>query len=104
MEKKQENSSFSSELPFALILWIKRNQEEIIAHRAKMVAKNWKDDCEQYMKFIGEIVPHWAKLKQRDKQFLMNLVSWHESHRNFSPAQRSGIATMYTNYVLSPKK
>jgi hypothetical protein len=91
-------------LPFALIRWIKRNQEDIEAHRKKMVAKNWKDDCEQYITFIEAIVMKWRSLSARDKLFLNNLATWHNGGRNFSVSQRSAIATLYTKYVLTPKK
>lgn len=91
-------------LPFALMMWIKRNQDEIEAHRVKMVAKTWKDDCEQYMGFIGTIAGHWKYLKIKDRQFLMNLVTWHNSHRNFSPAQRSAIASMYMKFNYPREK
>lgn len=94
----------SDELPFALALWIKKNQEEIVSHQAKMVLKNWKDDCEQYMVFLAEIIPNWGKLKIRDKQFVMNLITWHEQHRNFSPAQRSAISGLYMKFVIDAKK
>ncbi len=97
-------SDKASDLPFALMAWIKRNQEDIEAHRVKMVAKTWKDDCEQYMGFIGVVVGHWSKLKIKDRQFLMNLVSWHNQHRNFTPGQRSAIASMYMKFNYPKEK
>jgi hypothetical protein len=92
------------DLPFALKMWIIKNQKEILAHREKMVAKNWKDDCEQYMKFLGEIVAKWSVLREKDKLFIMQLANWHGQHRNFSVSQRSAIATMHLKYVADIKQ
>lgn len=93
------SEEYGSGLPFALIRWIKANQEDIAKHNRKMAIKNWKDDCDQYMKFIGVIVSHWAELKIKDRQFIMNLVAWHNQHKNFSVNQRSAIASMYMKYL-----
>jgi len=89
-------------LPFALIRWIKKQQEEIEAHRIVMVARNAKDD-QVYMGFVREIAPHWAELKIYERTLISNLVQWKEDGRNFTTQQKSAINGMYLRRVLDRK-
>ena len=89
----------SQDLPYALIAWIKKNQEDIENHRKKMVLKNWDDDCNEYMKYVAVILSNWKTLKLKDKLFITSLADHHIQHRNFSPKQRSAIASMYMKYL-----
>lgn len=87
-------------LPMALIMWIKRDQEERAIHAEKLVWKNQQEDKE-YMRYISFLIPLWSTLKMKEKELLLAFVSWNESGRNFSTNQRSAISSLYLKHYLS---
>ena len=89
----------ASELPFQLMMWIKRQQEEKLAHQAKMVKRNREEDKE-WMRFISFIVRAWPHLNNKEKQMILNFSTRHEDSRNFSVKERGAITAMYLKYIL----
>jgi uncharacterized membrane-anchored protein YhcB (DUF1043 family) len=87
-------------LPFALIKWIKKQQEEIESHRAAMVKKNAEDD-KQFVQFMANVAMQWVELKQYEQALITNFVQWKEEGRNFTPQQKSAISGMYLRRVLN---
>lgn len=88
-----------NEIPFALLRWIKAQQEAELRHREAVVAKNWRED-DQYMRFLSFLIREWKLLKIKDKQIVCNFVKWHDEKRNFTPAQRSCMAALVLKYEL----
>jgi hypothetical protein len=76
---------------FALMAWIKRDQAEKEEHAEKMAVKNQKDDL-QYL----ELLKDCFKRKLSKKEYIMccNMLRYKATGKNFSPAQRSVIASI----------
>jgi hypothetical protein len=90
-------------LPFALIRWIKAEQEKERKHQEYWALKNAEDD-KQYLAYMAQVVPLWINLKKYEQTLLMNFHQWKDSGRNFTPQQRSAIAGMYYRHVLETEK
>lgn len=87
----------NNDIPFQLMAWIKRDQEERRSHQLKMAIRNYKED-EEFMRLISFLVRDWAKLKVKEKEFVCSLVRHRDEHKNFTGAQRSAITGMYVRY------
>jgi len=81
---------------FALIAWIKRDQEERREHESKMALKNWKDD-EIYLDFIKTIIK--LGLPPREYTMIVNILRHRKDGKNWSPAQKSVIANIYYKHT-----
>ena len=84
----------NQDLPFQLLAWIKRDQEERRNHQLKMAKKNYKEDNE-FMRLISFLVRDWAKLKVKEREFICSLARHRDEGKNFSGAQRSAITSLY---------
>lgn len=87
----------NQDLPFALMRWIKKNQEEIQSHQEKMAKRNYQEDKE-FARLMSFIVQHWGKLKQYEKLMVLRLTEQHDNLRVMSPAQRSVITAMWIRH------
>lgn len=79
---------------FALIAWIKREQEEKAAHQAKMVVKNYKEDKE-FLNLVKAIVKSWKLIKVQERIFVTNMVKHHEEGLNLTVRQRSELTRIW---------
>ncbi len=89
----------NQDLPFQLLAWIKRDQEERRQHTLKMAKKNYKDD-DEFMRLISFLVRDWTKLKVKEREFICSLARHHEEGKCFSGAQRSAVTGMYLRYCV----
>lgn len=89
----------NQDLPFQLLAWIKRDQEERRNHQLKMAKKNFKED-EEFMRLISFLVRDWLKLKVKEREFICSLSRWREEGKNFTGAQRSAVTGMYLRYSV----
>jgi hypothetical protein len=87
----------NQELPFQLLAWIKRDQEERRNHQLKMAVKNYKED-EEFMRLISFLIRDWKDLKVKEREFICSLARHREEGKNFTPAQRSAVTGMYLRY------
>lgn len=85
------------DLPFMLLAWIKRQQEEEKKHRELMVKKNAKDD-ELYLKLMIELLTK-LKMSIRERTIITSLLQAKHDGKNLSVKQRSMIAGIYYNKV-----
>lgn len=85
------------EIPFALIRWIKAQQERDAHFERVLAVRNQKDD-EYLLGLIRELVRK-RLLKQKNIMFINSLVEYKETGRNWSPAQKSAIAKIYYDLV-----
>ena len=90
----------SEDIPYALIRWIKAQQEKEEAHKRDRAIRNFKEDKEYYIKYISELVGNWNKLRVKEKEILSNLMRQHQEHRNFTGPQRSLITGLYMKHCL----
>lgn len=80
---------------FALIAWIKRDQEERQEHQEKMVQVR-KDEDELYLRQLKELMTEkWKELKVKERQFVVSMVKFKKEGRNFTDAQRSAISGLF---------
>lgn len=85
----------TQDLPFQLIAWIKRQQEEEAAHRAKMVVKRHNED-KTFLEYVTVIVYKcWPKLNRHERTMMLSMVEQHNLHKNLSDRQRSAIIGIY---------
>jgi hypothetical protein len=87
------------DLPFALIRWIKRQQEEAEQHRLATNARNWRED-EQFLRYLSFLAREWGRLKTRDRQIVASFMAWRKNGRNYTPNQRSTMAALLMKYDL----
>jgi light-regulated signal transduction histidine kinase (bacteriophytochrome) len=87
----------NQDLPFALMRWIKKNQEEIQSHKEKMALKNYQEDKE-YARLMSFIVQEWPSLKTFERLMILRLTEQHANFRVMSPAQRSVITAMWIRH------
>lgn len=87
----------SEGLPFALMAWIKKDQEERIKHRENMVVKNFREDKE-FVRLITFIVQMWNRLQLREKILINSFAAKHNDFRCLSHGQRSAITSIYLKY------
>jgi hypothetical protein len=92
-------NSGDSGLPFALMRWIKAQQEKERKHQEVMALRNAKDD-QHFIGFIRLVAPRWTELKTYERTLISNLVQWKEDGRNFTPQQKSAISGMYLRHVI----
>lgn len=85
----------SDDMNFALINWIKKDQEERRQHQAKMVKRNERDD-QLYLGLIKELIK--LDIKAKDRQMIANFLRHKKEGKNWSPAQRSVITNIYYKY------
>ena len=85
-------SKSSEPLPFALALWIKREQEKEEKHKAAMVLKYEQDD-KYFIGLLQQMIKEQLPLKQR--AFILSLARHKKAGHLFSPAQKSAIANMF---------
>lgn len=93
----------ASELPFALLAWIKRQQQEEQEHQEYMVRKNLKDDLE-YMFYLHALVTQFARLKKYEQNLVLSFTEWKDAGKLFSPKQRSVIGNLYASYMMEVSK
>lgn len=86
-----------NELPFALLRWIKAQQEDERRHREKMALRNYQEDKE-FARLMSFIVRYWPKLKQYERLMILRLTEQHDNIKCLSPAQRSVIVGMWLRY------
>lgn len=89
----------SKELPFALINWIKREQEKEAKHKESMLKRHVQEDKE-YMRYISFLVRDWAQLKYKEKELVSNFARHYEDGKAFTAKQRSAIVGIYMKYSL----
>lgn len=87
----------SEGLPFALIAWIKKDQEERIKHQENMVIKNFRED-QAFIRLITFIVQAWNRLHLREKILINSFAAKHNDFRCLSTGQRSAITSIYLKY------
>lgn len=87
----------NQDLPFALLRWIKAQQEDERNHREKMALRNYQEDKE-FARLMSFIVQYWGSLKQYERLMILRLTEQHASIRCLSPAQRSVIAGMWIKH------
>jgi len=87
----------SESLPFALMAWIKRDQEERIKHQENMVVKNYREDKE-FVRLITFIVQAWNYLNLKEKILINSFAEKHNHFRCLSTGQRSAITSIYLKY------
>lgn len=87
----------NTDIPFQLMAWIKRDQEERRAHNEKMVIKHYKED-EEFMRLISFLVRDWKKLKVKEREIIAGLARQRDAGKNITPAQRSMITGMWLRY------
>ncbi len=87
----------NQDLPFALLRWIKAQQEDERNHREKMAIRNYQEDKE-FARLMSFIVHHWPKLKQFERLMILRLTEKHENIRCMSPAERSVIVNMWIKH------
>ena len=89
--------SNTQDIPYQLMAWIKRDQEERRNHALKMAVKNYKED-EEFMRLISFLVRDWALLKVKEREFVCSLSRHRQEGKNFTLAQRSAVTGMYLRY------
>jgi cell division FtsZ-interacting protein ZapD len=87
----------NQELPFALLAWIKRQQEEKRQHAEYMVKRSAKDD-EHYLKLMIELITKLS-MTTRERITVTSLLQAKHDGKNLSTGQKSLIAGMYYNKV-----
>ena len=86
----------SEELPFALMLWIKREQEKEEKHKEAMVKRTEKEDD-----IFTRMLTTLEKLNLKPKEMIMvkNFIRHKVDGKNFTTAQRSVITSIFYNHV-----
>lgn len=87
----------NQDLPFQLMAWIKKNQEEILNHNTKMAFKNYQEDKE-FARLMSFIVQEWKSLKKFERLMVLRLTEQHANFRVMSPSQRSVITAMWIRH------
>ena len=86
----------NKEADFTLLAWVKRDQLERAEHQAKQVVKSANDD-ELFTRMLQTLVK--LGLKPKDQVFALNLVRHKSEGKNYTPAQRSAITSLFYKYV-----
>lgn len=90
-------------LPFALIRWIKAQQEKELKHQEYMAKKNVEIDLEFAM-YLLEISMQRLALTNHEILFVDSLMRQKADGGKWSLKQRSAIGNLYLKYVLEAKK
>lgn len=85
------------QLPFALLAWIKRQQEEKRLHAEYMVKRNAKDD-EYYLQLMIELITE-LKMTLKERTLVTSLIQTKRDGKNLTTGQKSLIAGMYYSKV-----
>lgn len=93
----------TNELPFALLRWIKAQQEKELKHQEYMAKKNVDIDLEFAM-FLLEVGMQRLAMTNREILFVDSLMQWKADGGRWTDTQRSAIAALYLKYVLELKK
>lgn len=88
----------SSELPFQLMAWIKREQEERRQHTQKMAVRNFADDA-AFMEYVQILVDNWKILSVKDKLMLNGIAKHRGEGRCLSRPQRSAVIALYLKHA-----
>lgn len=88
----------SNELPFQLMAWIKRDQEEREAHKQKMVLRRMRDDGE-FIKYLKTLASKWDKLSTKEKLLVQGIYGHHKGSRCLTDTQRSAIIALYLKHA-----
>jgi hypothetical protein len=87
-----------SELPYQVLAWIKKDQEEREVHREKIVLKRMREDSE-FVKYIKALAPKWKSLSVREKLLVQGIAEHRKLGRNLTDAQRSAIVALYLKHA-----
>lgn len=87
-------------LPFQLLRWIKAQQEKELQHQEYMVKKNTKDSYE-FFQVLNLIVERRLSLKDKEIMLIRSLMRHYETYFNFTPGQRSVIASFYIKLMTT---
>lgn len=87
----------NQDIPFQLMAWIKRDQEERRMHAEKMAIKHYKED-DEFMRLISFLVRDWKVLKVREREFIAGLARQRDAGRIISHAQRGEVTRLWLKY------
>ena len=82
----------SEQLPYQLMAWIKKDQEERKQHQEKMALKYAEDD-KVFMNLIKTLIK--LDLNSKEKLFICSLLRHKKQGKNWSPGQKSAIANLF---------
>lgn len=88
----------SNDLPYQLIAWIKREQEEQENHRVKMAFRRMREDSE-FITYLKTLVANWGKLSLKEKTIVNGVYEHHRSGRCLTTGQRSAIVALYLKHA-----
>jgi hypothetical protein len=88
----------SDDLPFQLIAWIKREQEEMLLHRERMAIRRFAEDSE-FMEYVGVLASNWGILSLREKLMLSGIAKHRKSGKCLTTAQRSAVVAVYLKHA-----
>jgi hypothetical protein len=88
----------NQEVPFQLIAWIKRQQEDKPNHQQLVATRRHTED-KTFLEYVTVIAQKcWNKLSRYERTMMMNLVERHRSHFNLTDTQRSAIIGIYMKH------
>lgn len=87
----------NQDLPFALMRWVKKSQEDTRQYQEKVAVRNYQEDKE-FARLMSFIVQEWSSLKQFERLMVLRLTEQHASLRVMSPAQRSVISAIWIRH------
>ena len=85
---KDDNSSF------ALIAWLKKQQEISLQENAERVLKHFKDD-ELFAQVLQDSLRMWHELSDKEKTMLLAFISHRQRGYNFTSPMRAVIGSFY---------
>lgn len=85
---KDDNSSF------ALIAWLKKQQEIVLQENAEKVVKHFKDD-ELFAQVLQDSLRMWHDLSDKEKTMLLGFIGHRQRGHNFTSPMRAAIGSFY---------
>jgi hypothetical protein len=89
-----------SGMPFALLRWIKAQQEKDRKHAESMAKRNAQEDLE-WVFYMAMVTSKLLQLRNHEIQLLNAFAEWHSQGKCFTPKQRSVIGQLYAKYILA---